>query len=180
MAKNPPTNAKRPGFNPWVEKITLKRAWHPTPVFLPGESHGLRSLEGYIVHGVVKSHTLLKRLACKLLTMMKVLSYRSLNEQQPAPHWNTQFSTENKQNFSLPLLSVIHVEYGRFLSCIDLLNYRFNLNVCVCVCSVWRMQNHLWMGAEYPFRGHTYAFHRHGSTQLMLNQHRDFFGGLVA
>ena len=180
MAKNPPTNAKRPGFNPWVEKITLKRAWQPTPVFLPGESHGLRSLEGYIVHGVVKSHTLLKRLACKLLTMMKVLSYRSLNEQQPAPHRNTQFSTENKQNFSLPLLSVIHVEYGRFLSCIDLLNYRFNLNVCVCVCCVWRMQNHLWMGAEYPFRGHTYAFHRHGSTQLMLNQHRDFFGGLVA
>ena len=29
---------KRPGFNPWVGKIPWRRAWHPTPVFLPGES----------------------------------------------------------------------------------------------------------------------------------------------
>ena len=27
----------RPGFNPWVEKISWKRAWQPTPVFLPGQ-----------------------------------------------------------------------------------------------------------------------------------------------
>ena len=29
---------RRPGFNPWVGKIPWRRAWHPTPVFLPGES----------------------------------------------------------------------------------------------------------------------------------------------
>ena len=28
----------RPGFNPWVEKTPWRRAWQPTPVFLPGES----------------------------------------------------------------------------------------------------------------------------------------------
>ena len=27
-----------PGFNPWVGKIPWRRAWQPTPVFLPGES----------------------------------------------------------------------------------------------------------------------------------------------
>ena len=27
-----------PGFNPWVQKIPWRRAWQPTPVFLPGES----------------------------------------------------------------------------------------------------------------------------------------------
>ena len=27
----------RPGFNPWVGKIPWRRAWQPTPVFLPGE-----------------------------------------------------------------------------------------------------------------------------------------------
>ena len=27
----------RHGFNPWVRKIPWKRAWQPTPVFLPGE-----------------------------------------------------------------------------------------------------------------------------------------------
>ena len=38
---------KRSGFNPWVRKMTWRRAWQPTPVFLPGESHGQRSLAGY-------------------------------------------------------------------------------------------------------------------------------------
>ena len=37
----------RPGFDPWVGKIPRRRAWQPTPVFLPGESHGQRSLGGY-------------------------------------------------------------------------------------------------------------------------------------
>ena len=36
----------RPGFNPWVGKIPWRRKWQPTPVFLPGESHGW-SLVGY-------------------------------------------------------------------------------------------------------------------------------------
>ena len=38
---------KRQGFNPWAGKILWRRAWQPTPVFLPGESHGQRSLAGY-------------------------------------------------------------------------------------------------------------------------------------
>ena len=31
---------KRLRFDPWVGKIPWRRAWQPTPVFLPGESHG--------------------------------------------------------------------------------------------------------------------------------------------
>ena len=38
---------KRSGFSPWVGKIPWRRAWQPTPLFLPGESHGQRSLVGY-------------------------------------------------------------------------------------------------------------------------------------
>jgi len=34
-------------FNTWVWKIPWRRAWLPTPLFMPGESHGQRSLEGY-------------------------------------------------------------------------------------------------------------------------------------
>ena len=35
-------------FDPWVMKIRWsRRAWQPTPVFLPGESHEQRSLAGY-------------------------------------------------------------------------------------------------------------------------------------
>ena len=38
---------RRLGFDPWVGKIPWRRAWQPTSVFLPGESHGQRSLVGY-------------------------------------------------------------------------------------------------------------------------------------
>ena len=38
---------RRPAFNPQVGKILWRRAWQPTPVFLPEESHGQRSLAGY-------------------------------------------------------------------------------------------------------------------------------------
>ena len=41
----------RPGFDPWVGKIPWRRKWQPIPVFLPGESHGLRSLVGYSPRG---------------------------------------------------------------------------------------------------------------------------------
>ena len=36
----------RPGFNPWVRKIPWRKEQPPTPVILPGEFHGQRSLVG--------------------------------------------------------------------------------------------------------------------------------------
>ena len=47
---------RRDGFNPWVGKIPWRRKWQPTPIFLPGKSHGQRSLVGYSP-GVAKSQT---------------------------------------------------------------------------------------------------------------------------
>ena len=41
----------RHGFDPWVGKIAWRRAWQPTPVLLPRESHGQRSLAGYSLWG---------------------------------------------------------------------------------------------------------------------------------
>ena len=38
---------RRLNFDPWVGKILWRRKWQPTPVFLPGKSHGPRSLVGY-------------------------------------------------------------------------------------------------------------------------------------
>ena len=48
----------RPGFDPWVGKTSWRRERQPTPVFCPGEFHGLQSMDS-IVHGVAKSQTLL-------------------------------------------------------------------------------------------------------------------------
>ena len=45
---------RRHRFNPWVRKSSCRGKWQPTPVFLPGEAHGQRSLAGYSpwAHGV--------------------------------------------------------------------------------------------------------------------------------
>ena len=43
---------RRHGFNHWVGKMSWRRKWQPIPVFLPGESHGQRSLVDYSVWGL--------------------------------------------------------------------------------------------------------------------------------
>jgi hypothetical protein len=50
-------NAGDPRFDPWVGKILWRRKWQPTPVFLPGKSHGGRSLVGYSPRGRKASDT---------------------------------------------------------------------------------------------------------------------------
>ena len=45
------------GFDLWVRKISWRREWLPTPVFLPGESHKQKSLEGYSPWGHKESDT---------------------------------------------------------------------------------------------------------------------------
>ena len=45
----------RPRFDPWVGKILWRRKWQHTPVFLPGKSHGWRSLAGYSPWGCKES-----------------------------------------------------------------------------------------------------------------------------
>ena len=40
------TQCKGHAFNPWVGKIPWRKKWQPTPIFLPGKSHGQRSLAG--------------------------------------------------------------------------------------------------------------------------------------
>ena len=49
LVKNPPANVGDvgDGFDPWVRKIPWKRKWQPTPVSLPGSSHGQRRLAGF-------------------------------------------------------------------------------------------------------------------------------------
>ena len=45
------------GFDPWVGKVSWRNAQQPTGVFLPGESHGQRSLQGYSPWGCKESDT---------------------------------------------------------------------------------------------------------------------------
>ena len=50
VVKNQPANAGEArdiGSIPVSARDPWRRKWQPTPVFLPGESHGQRSLAGY-------------------------------------------------------------------------------------------------------------------------------------
>ena len=49
---------RRPRFDSWVRKISWRRKWQPTPVFLPRKSHGWRSLVGYSPWGHKESDTM--------------------------------------------------------------------------------------------------------------------------
>ena len=71
VIKNLPTCAgdMRHGFSPWVGKILRRRAWQPTPVFLPGASHGQSSLVDYNPWGQKR------RMWLKWLSTLNLLQY---------------------------------------------------------------------------------------------------------
>ena len=65
MVKNPPASVggarnKRQGFEPCVRKIPWRRAWQPTPVFLP-ENYTDREVWQATVHGVTQNQTRLNK-----------------------------------------------------------------------------------------------------------------------
>ena len=51
ISKESACQCRRQGFDPWVGKISWRRKQQPTPIFLPGKSHGQRSLVGYRTWG---------------------------------------------------------------------------------------------------------------------------------
>ena len=74
----------RPRFDPWVGKIPWRRKWQPTPVLLPGEYHGGRSLVGFSPWGHKESdtterlqfHFLLSCMEKEMATHSSVLAWR--------------------------------------------------------------------------------------------------------
>ena len=68
-------------FDPWVGKTLWRRKWQPTPVFLPGKSHGQRSLAGYCPWGCKELDT--AEHACRHATIFLV--WIALFPQVPDP-----------------------------------------------------------------------------------------------
>ena len=67
MVKNPPTM-----WETWVGKIPWRRARQPNPVFLPGESHGQRSLAGYSPWDLKESDTTKHTHTCSIYTYIQI------------------------------------------------------------------------------------------------------------
>ena len=58
----------RHGVDPWAGNISWRSAWQSTPVFLPGESHGQRSLAGCSPSGPKEEDTNGSNLECMQTT----------------------------------------------------------------------------------------------------------------
>ena len=120
---------KRSRFDPWVRKTPWRRKWQPTPVLLPGESHGQRSLVGYSPwvekrHDWVSTHTYpLFLLFIVSFTMQNLLSLSKSHLFLFPLFWEEKgllrfvservllmFSTRSFIVSSLPFRSLIHFE----------------------------------------------------------------------
>ena len=107
---------RQPGFDPWVGKILWRRKWQPTPVFLPGKSHGQRSLVGYspwghkrVGHDVAinSNNTFLKQGSfdfkmwlCKSSITMSSITSEPFHQQSNKP------SQSSEENLRIILLSL--------------------------------------------------------------------------
>ena len=70
---------RRPRFDPWVRKMPWRREWLTTPIFLPGEVHGQRSLAGYSPWCCKESDTT-ERLTLSFFQFHNLLSYSFLKK----------------------------------------------------------------------------------------------------
>ena len=135
VVKNPPANAGdlRHEFDPWVWRIPRRRKWQPTPVFLPGRSHGQRSLAGYSPQGRKESD-----MAWRLSTHAKRPKEFKKGWNSLAGH--TFPETENSvyydycclQALPSPLLS------GANGSLVTVLNRTIRTSCGKAVCTLWR------------------------------------------
>ena len=77
---------RRRGFNPWVRNILQRRKWQPTPVFLPGKSHGQRSVADYSPWG----HKELDMTECTNMHPYRTLQVLIFKQSyKTAPIWTT-------------------------------------------------------------------------------------------
>ena len=103
-------------FNPWIGKIPWRSKQQPTPVFLPGESHGQRNLVGYSPQGLKESDTTEATWHTKILgsgrspgevaTRSSFLAWKISQTEEPdglqaieSKEWNTAEHTPTQRSF---------------------------------------------------------------------------------
>ena len=102
--KNLLTHGQR-GFNPWAWQIPWRRQWLPTPVFLPEEFYGQRSLVGYSPRGCKESDMSERTRTQDHLTVM----------QPPEAQWGSHSLSATDQLMSLR--DLLETSVSPFLIC---------------------------------------------------------------
>ena len=92
-----------PGFDPWVRKIPWRRKRQPTPVFMPGKSHGPRSLVGYTPWGRKESDTT-ERLLCVCVCACVLYSPLAIKFEVPI---KTMTLNNDLEEFTIPFIKMV-------------------------------------------------------------------------
>ena len=102
----------RPGFTPWVGKISWRKKWQSTPVLLPAEFHGQRSLAGYRPWGwkeldriewLISFHPSLNKGNCQLNKRGSRVSYSVSQSSSYSFGVHTHFNHKGVCDFLWPL-----------------------------------------------------------------------------
>ena len=105
---------RRPRFSLWIGKIPWRRKWQPTPVFLPEESHGQRSLIGYSPRGR-KQSDMTERLHFHLgLTGLISLQFKGLSKSLLQRH-NLKASILRHSAFFMVQFSFPYMTTGKII-----------------------------------------------------------------
>ena len=95
-------------FNLYAEYIMRRRQWHPTPVLLPGESHGWRSLVSYSPRGRKESDT------TERLYFTSLRKGRGTRDQIVNIHWIREKAREFQKN-----IDFCFIDYKKASDCVD-------------------------------------------------------------
>ena len=115
---------KRHRFDPWVWKIPWSRKWQPTRVFLSGEFHGQRSLEGYSPWGRRESDiaerltlSLSFTLSCLIVVVQLLSCIRLFTTPQTAAHQASLSTTKPRSLLKLMSFESVMPSYHLILCC---------------------------------------------------------------
>ena len=108
------------GFDPWVGKIPWRRSQQPTPVFLPGESHGQRSLAVYSPWGHKGSGTIEDLESTKMILIIINLLIKYVNSKAAKAEVQPSHYSQKKNNtFSDSFQKFLHLNYLKALHFVE-------------------------------------------------------------
>ena len=128
---------KRGRFNPWAGKAPWRRAWHPTPVCLPGESHGQRGLGDYSPESDTESDTT-EQLSMHARILSTVLNSEIL-------------LSKFELNYDYNYYVIIVFSEKNFHSVVTV--FISSIVFCVCVCAGNNHGTKFWQQFLNPFPG---------------------------
>ena len=130
----------RPGLDPWVGKIPWRRDRLPTPVFLPGECHGQRSMVGYSPWGL-KESDMTERLKHSTSCLLHVIYISSVQSNLSASD-NLYLSPFPTANITTSVLPQIIRHWDSYIKCLIFI-----------VHSGWGSHSHENLNATAPLTG---------------------------